>query len=116
MSCRSSVSRTGVRARPFIDESPHAHTGRTLAANSIPGGSFTGDGIRLLGWGTNADGNGLTEYWLSSDGRHWTKLALTGNAPTSSAGYYRAFLMRDGVLFSTDSGNWFGDPVTKYTK
>jgi hypothetical protein len=78
-----------------------------------PAGSFTGDGTRLLGWGTNGDAVGPAEYWLSSDGQHWTKLAIAGNEPTSSVGGLQAFVMRDGVLFSTDSGSWFGDAVTK---
>ncbi len=78
-----------------------------------PAGSFTGDGTRLLGWGTNGDAVGPAEYWLSSDGQHWTKLAIAGNGPTASVGGLQGFVMRDGVLFSTDSGSWFGDAVTR---
>ena len=74
-------------------------------------GEFAGDGNRLLGYATTGERVGPTQYWVSSDGSHWTQLGLTGSAPTSHAGYFAAFLMRDGVLFSTDAGNSFGVPT-----
>ncbi|MHB8399656.1 MAG: hypothetical protein ACYDCI_12110 [Candidatus Limnocylindrales bacterium] len=76
-------------------------------------GAFTGDGNRLLAFGTPGQAAGPVEYWLSSDGKGWLRLALTGTTPDSSASYFRVFLMRDGVLFSGASGTWFGDPVAE---
>ena len=78
-------------------------------------GSFDGDGTRLFGVGTQGDGGGPTQYWVSEDGQHWTRLKLTGATPTSAGqasgqGYILSFLMRDGVLFIADSGSWFGTP------
>ncbi len=79
-----------------------------------PAGSFTGDGTRLLGWGTQSDSaDSPAEYWISVDGEHWTKLALTGSGPTGLIGSLDAFLMRDGVLLSSDAGTWFGDAVPR---
>jgi hypothetical protein len=33
---------------------------------------------------------------------------LTGDAAVALTGQARPFLLRDGVLFSTDQGSWFG--------
>lgn len=78
-----------------------------------PAGSFTGDGTRLLGWGTQADADGPTQYWISSDATHWSELTLSGSGLSGLVGSLNAFLMRDGVLFSNDSGTWFGDAVSR---
>ena len=76
-------------------------------------GSPTGDGIHLLVWGSQGGGGGPVEYWTSLDGTHWTKLALTGTGAAGVAAdpTVGAALMRDGILFSGDSGTWFGTAV-----
>jgi hypothetical protein len=73
-------------------------------------GVFSGDGTRLLGYGIRAVGQ-PPEYWVSFDGTHWTKLALTGDTAAVVAGQTAPFLLRDGVLFSGDQGSWFGTAV-----
>jgi hypothetical protein len=76
----------------------------------VPGsanGLFSGDGARLLGYGVRAASQPL-EYWVSQDGAHWTRLALTGDTTAALAGQVTPFLMHDGVLFSGDQGSWFG--------
>lgn len=70
-------------------------------------GDFSGDGTRLLGYGTRAAG-GPPEYWVSFDANHWTRLALTGDSAAAAAGQTAPFLLRDGVLFSGEHGSWFG--------
>ncbi len=76
-------------------------------------GSPTGDGIHLLVWGSQGGGGGPVEYWTSLDGAHWTKLTLTGTGAAGVAAdpTVGAALMRDGILFSGDSGTWFGTAV-----
>jgi hypothetical protein len=75
-------------------------------------GLFSGDGTRLLGYGTITD-TGPTEYWISLDGTHWTKLSLAGDTATAeAAGGVTPFLLRDGILFSGDKQSWFGAAVT----
>ena len=74
-------------------------------------GWVTGDGTRLLGYGSHA--TGPTEYWVSFDATHWTRLALTGDAAAVLGNQVRPsadrpFLLRDGVLFSGAQGSWFG--------
>ncbi|HEY5436544.1 MAG TPA: hypothetical protein VIK13_15040 [Candidatus Limnocylindrales bacterium] len=73
-------------------------------------GLFAGDGTRLLGHGIRA-ANQPTEYWVSLDGIHWTKLVLAGDTAAAMGGQATPFLMRDGVLFSGDQGSWFGTGV-----
>ncbi len=89
--------------------------GRIAAGEGVGGaaGGFIGDGTRLFGYGTKGAGAGPTQYWLSTDGQHWTKLTLTGSGPDSSASYFQAFLVRDGILFSSATGTWFGNPLPK---
>jgi len=82
-----------------------------------PAGSFTSDGNRLLAYGRSgtspaSDSAGQNDYYISSDGVHWTKLTITGpDAPAMLADQYPVpTLMRDGVLFSSGSvaTDWFG--------
>jgi hypothetical protein len=70
-------------------------------------GLFQGDGTRLLGYGIRA--NSALAVVVSIDATHWTKLVLSGDA--AGAADATPFLMRDGVLFVTDNGSWFGSPV-----
>ena len=84
-----------------------------------PNGELQGDGNRLLLWGTRdpIGSSYASEAWISSDGRTWTRLALTGSG-AAGATQLRTFdvgpsLLRDGVLFSgaADRGPfaiWFG--------
>jgi hypothetical protein len=79
----------------------------------VPGsanGLFSGDGTRLLGYGIRA-ANQPTEYWVSFDATHWTKLALAGDTAAAVGTQVTPFLLRDGVLFSGDQGAWFGTAV-----
>lgn len=70
-------------------------------------GLFTGDGNRLLGYGTRANQLPM-EYWTSFDGRQWTQLTLTGSSEVLLAGNVTPFLLRDGLLFSNATGAWVG--------
>ena len=74
-------------------------------------GIFSGDGTRLLGYGTQTE-TGPTEYWTSLNGTAWTLHILRGDAAAASAsgGGVMPFLMRDGILFSGDKESWFGAP------
>jgi hypothetical protein len=81
------------------------------AGEGSANGLFQGDGTRLLGYGMRSPG-ASSEYWVSLDATHWTKLALSGDAAAAAAaGQVTPFLMRDGVLFVGDQGSWFGSPV-----
>ena len=75
-------------------------------------GLFSGDGTRILGYGIRSTDQ-PTEYWVSFDGTHWTRLGLTGDTATalSPTAGITPFLLRDGVLFSGDQGSWFGAAV-----
>ncbi len=68
-------------------------------------GVFTGDGTRILGYGTRDLSKGL-EYWSSADGTNWNRLALSGGPAGGADG--QPFLLRDGVLFVGPNGTWFG--------
>jgi hypothetical protein len=84
------------------------------AGQGFPAGSLTGDGTRFLAWGSRGDDPAKpTEYLTSSDGTHWTQLAITGDLPTGLPGAYQVLLLRDGILISGDAGTWFGAAVTK---
>jgi hypothetical protein len=80
-------------------------------------GTFVGDGTRLLAYGLPgtspaSDSPGQYQYFISADGIHWTKLAITGPdaTPMLADQYPVPTLMRDGVLFSSGSiaTDWFG--------
>lgn len=82
-----------------------------------PAGSFSSDGSRLLAYGRSgtspaSDSAGQNDYYISSDGVHWMKLAITGPDATAMLAdqYPVPTLMRDGVLFSSGSiaTDWFG--------
>ena len=81
-----------------------------------PAGTFMGDGTRLLAYGRPgtspaSDTPGQDEYFISTDGVHWTKLAISGTGATVMLGGPPVVpsLMRDGVVFSSDSTSaWFG--------
>ncbi len=79
-------------------------------------GEFIGDGTRILAWGVPGDAGGPPEYWLSSGGGSWTRLALNGSgagavADANNDGPYTPVLLRDGILFSAaDLPATFGTP------
>ena len=82
-----------------------------------PAGSFVGDGNRLLAYGRPGtspanDSPGQNEYFISTDGVNWTKLAISGPAATAVLAdqFPVPTLMRDGILFSSGSiaTDWFG--------
>jgi hypothetical protein len=79
----------------------------TVGVGSGANGLFVGDGARILGYGIRAE-NQPTQYWVSLDGSHWTRLALAGDTAAAQAGEVMPFLLRDGVLFSSADGSWFG--------
>lgn len=71
---------------------------------------YTGDGQRLIAYGTPNGGAGPAEYLTSLDGSHWTTLTLTGDAAASVvADQAEPFLLRDGILFSGASTTSIGD-------
>jgi hypothetical protein len=70
-------------------------------------GIFSGDGTRLLVYGTRA-ADQPTEYWNSVDAIHWTRLAITGQTTVVSVADDSPFLLRDGILYSGNTGEWFG--------
>lgn len=74
------------------------HSGEGLGSYA---GMFDGDGTRLLAFGAPGGGSGAYQYWVSSDGTHWTQLDLTGPgaAALKTDGEAWAALMRDGILF-----------------
>jgi hypothetical protein len=74
-----------------------------------PNGFFAGDGNRLLGDGIRDSGQ-PTEYWISTDGLAWTRLALTGDTAAALAGDAAPFLLRDGIVFAGTGGTWIGTP------
>jgi hypothetical protein len=82
-----------------------------------PAGSFTGDGKRLLAYGrpeTSAadDSLGTYQYYVSSDGLHWTHLTVGGaDGPAMVADTYpKPFLLADGIVFAGATTTWFGAP------
>jgi len=85
----------------------------TGAGQGSPNGEFAGDGNRLQVFGSAIfAGTDPNQVYVSSDGTHWSKLAVTGDggaASTAPDGQITAFLMRDGIFFSGPTGAWFGD-------
>ena len=82
-----------------------------------PAGSFVGDGSRLLAYGRPgtspaSDTAGQAEYFVSTDGVAWTRLAVSGPDATAMLAdqYPVPTLMRNGILFSSGSAatDWFG--------
>jgi hypothetical protein len=65
-------------------------------------GGYAGDGTHLLGSGQTASGD---EYWISTDGTAWTKLAFSPG-PAPAVILVQPFLMRDGILFSGDTTSY----------
>ncbi|HEX7472057.1 MAG TPA: hypothetical protein VF323_03170 [Candidatus Limnocylindrales bacterium] len=79
-------------------------------ANASVNGLFSGDGTRLMVYGTLTP-DIHTGYWVSLNGTDWTKLALTGATAAAISGQATPFLLRDGVLFGYLGATWLGTAV-----
>ncbi len=77
-----------------------------------PNGEFTGDGSRLIVFGSTDPTNPAVanQLWTSSDGVIWSRVAVTGGAARRVMAFNgpTPYLVRDGLLFSGPSGTWFG--------
>jgi hypothetical protein len=67
-----------------------------------PNGTLTGDGRLFVA----ARGGPDSGAWLSTDGRAWRSLAMSGDLPSQQI--LRTTLLPDGVLVSDGSVTWFG--------
>ena len=67
----------------------------------VPNGTLVGDGHQLVAVRGGSD----AAAYVSTDGRRWTALALSGDIPTAQA---RAVLLPGGVLMSDGTTTWFG--------
>jgi hypothetical protein len=72
-----------------------------------PDAVFAGDGTHILGCDVVG---GALSCWSSLDGEAWTSLPLQGDTTELAAAgtSLRVFPLRDGVLFATADGVWFG--------
>jgi hypothetical protein len=68
---------------------------------------FAGDGTHILGCDVVV---GALSCWSSLDGEVWTSLPLQGDTSqlVAAGTSLRVFPLRDGVLFVTADGVWFG--------
>ena len=73
-------------------------------------GIFSGDGTRLLGYGTGGT-DPTSEWWTSMDATDWTRLAITGQTTATSIADLQPFLEQDGILFNSGQTSWFGVAV-----
>ena len=87
------------------------------AGTGSPAGSFIGDGTRLVAYGRSAtspadDSLGTYQYYVSSDGTHWTLLTIGGSdGPAMLADTYpKPYLLDDGIVFAGATTTWFGAP------
>ena len=71
-----------------------------------PNGTLIGDGHRLLAMRGGSDAAAL----VSTDGLHWTALALSGDIPS---GHVQAALLPGGVLVSDGATTWFGQATSR---
>jgi hypothetical protein len=68
-----------------------------------PAGALVGDGERLVA----IRGGPRAAGWVSSDGRSWRRLAMTGDLPTPSATV--ATLLPGGAIVTDGLTTWFGE-------
>jgi len=77
-----------------------------------PNGDFLGDGTRLMLFGSRDPTNPsvTSQLWTSFDGSAWVRVSITGATAASVTAFDgpSPYLLRDGVLFSSPSGSWFG--------
>ena len=71
----------------------------TVYANGV----LVGDRERMLALSYRSD----AQAWISSDGRSWTQLGVTGDLPNEQARL--AIMFPSGVLFTDGSSTWFGE-------
>ncbi len=67
-----------------------------------PNGTLVGDGHRMIAWSGGAAAAAL----VSTDGKRWTALGLTGDIPDAQA--MQATLLPGGVLVSDGTTTWYG--------
>ena len=58
------------------------------------------------------DSLGMYQYYVSSDGTHWTLLTIGGaDGPAMLADTYpKPYLLDDGIVFAGATTTWFGAP------
>ena len=83
-----------------------ATTCQGATCGQVPNGTLIGDGHRLVAVRGGPD----AAAFVSTDGRRWTALALSGDIPTAEA---RAVLLPGGVLVSDGTTTWFGQAVSQ---
>lgn len=71
-----------------------------------PDGTLIGDGHRLVAVRGGSD----AAAFVSTDGQHWTTLALSGDIPSAHG---QAILLPGGVLVSDGETTWFGQAVSR---
>lgn len=72
-------------------------------------GMFTGDGTRILVWGTPGGGSG-PQLWGSLEGRRWQRIAIVSGASLISEAAGPALIGGD-VLFADGAAAWLGRPA-----
>jgi hypothetical protein len=72
-----------------------------------PHGALLGDGNRMVA----LRGGPEAEAWVSSDGRSWKRVSITGDIPTADAN--AATLLPGGVLLTNGSTTWFGEALVR---
>jgi hypothetical protein len=82
-----------------------------------PAGSITSDGLHLLLYGRKGispadDSAGTAQYWLSTDGIHWSRPVIGGpDAPALLADEFPVpMVLPDGILFAGQDATWLGTP------
>ena len=82
-----------------------------------PAGTITSDGQHLLLYGRKGispadDSAGTAQYWLSTDGVHWSRPAIGGqDAKALLADQYPVpMLLPNGILFAGQDTSWLGTP------
>lgn len=90
-------------ALPELPPGPPTCAGEGCA--SQPDGALGGDGDRLV----VVRGGPDARAWVSTDGRSWRGLTMTGDIPP--VGATRATLLPSGILVTDGSATWFGEAV-----
>ena len=82
-----------------------------------PAGTITSDGLHLLFYGRKGispadDSAGTAQYWLSTDGVHWSRPAIGGQDATALLAdqYPVPMLLPSGILFAGQDTSWLGTP------
>ncbi len=82
-----------------------------------PAGSVTSDGSHLLLYGRKGispadDSAGTAQYWISTDGLHWSRPTIGGTdgAAMLADQYPVPMVLPNGILFAGQDTTWFGAP------